>query len=51
MHLIERLHRVFHLVTVRRAANRYDVHFTDDPTSFLRERKAAQVSTSSTGSS
>ena len=38
--LIEELHAVFHVVATRRAPNRYDTFFTDDPTSFLRARDA-----------
>ncbi len=39
--LLEELHGAFHQVASRRAANRYDAHFTDDPTSFLHAREAA----------
>jgi hypothetical protein len=38
--LLEELHSVFHVVATRRAPNRYDTFFTDDPTSFLRAREA-----------
>lgn len=38
--LIEELHAIFHYVAERRAPNRYDTFFTDDPTSFLRARDA-----------
>ena len=38
--LLEELHRAFHHVGERRAVNRYDGYFTDDPSSFLRAREA-----------
>ena len=38
--LLEELHRSFHRVGERRAVNRYDGYFTDDPSSFLRAREA-----------
>lgn len=39
--MLDELHRAFHRVGERRAANRYDGYFTDDPASFLRAREAA----------
>ena len=39
--LINDLHAAFHDVAAGRHPNRYDTHFTDDPTSFLRARDAA----------
>lgn len=39
--LFDELHRAFHRVAERRAANRFDGHFSDDPMSFLRARHAA----------
>jgi hypothetical protein len=42
--LLEELHRAFHRVGDRRAANRYDGYFTDDPSSFLRAREAREAS-------
>ena len=42
--LLEELHRAFHQVGERRAVNRYDGYFTDDPSSFLRARDARESS-------
>jgi len=39
--LVNDLHAAFHDVAAGRHPNRYDTHFTDDPTSFLRARDAA----------
>ena len=39
--LLDELHRAFHRVAERRAVNRFDGHFSDDPMSFLRARHAA----------
>jgi hypothetical protein len=39
--LLEELHRAFHRVAERRATNRFDGHFSDDPMSFLRARDTA----------
>jgi len=38
--LISDLHRIYHEVATRRPPNRYDTHFTDDPSSFLAAREA-----------
>lgn len=38
--MLEELHSTFHYVGQRRAPNRFDTFFTDDPTSFLRARDA-----------
>jgi hypothetical protein len=42
--LLEELHRAFHRVGERRAVNRYDGYFTDDPSSFIRAREAKESS-------
>ena len=41
--LLEELHRAFHRVGERRAVNRYDGYFTDDPSSFIRAREARET--------
>jgi len=40
--LLEELHRAFHRVGERKAVNRYDGYFSDDPSSFLRAREATE---------
>ncbi len=42
--VLEELHRAFHRVGERRAINRYDGYFTDDPSSFLRAREKRESS-------
>ena len=42
--LFEELHRAFHRVGERRAVNRCDGYFTDDPSSFIRAREARETS-------
>ena len=40
--LLEELHRAFHRVGERKAVNRYDGYFSDDPPSFLRAHEATE---------
>lgn len=41
--MLEELHMAFHLVAQRRHPNRFDLRFTDDPSSFLRARTRAEA--------